>query len=208
MQDTWLTWAQCLEAIAATGEFFGESDFDVERYQEVRSIALAMMAELANRPVEAIAELLPAPGQNYVTPQIDVRGVVFHDDQVLMVQEKSDGKWTLPGGYADVGLSAAENVVKEIREEAGIETEAVKLFAVRHKAKHPYRPDLRDFYKFYFLCGSLGDEVNPQVGLETSDVGFFPLDQLPDLSTGRTIQQDIELAWLYRQDVNKPTTFD
>ena len=114
--------------------------------------------------------------------------------QVLLVKETTDGLWTLPGGYADVGISPRENVVKEIWEEASIRVAAKSLYGLRHKAKHEYDPDVRDFYKLFFLCEPVG-EVCPKPGIETSEVGFFKLDELPPLSTGRVLKEDIAAAF-------------
>jgi len=129
---------------------------------------------------------------------VDVRAAVFNGDQVLLVQEASDGLWTLPGGYADVGLSPAENVVKEVLEEASLLVEVRSLYSVRHKAKHHYEADARDFYKLFFICEPVGGpDVRP--GSETRDVQFFALAELPSLSTGRVIREDIEMAFESRR---------
>jgi ADP-ribose pyrophosphatase YjhB (NUDIX family) len=147
-------------------------------------MANGMLAELGNVPVERISSLVSDFARGYMTPKVDVRGAVIEGREVLLVQEKSDGLWTLPGGFADVGRSAAENVVKELREEAGLTVSARNLYSVRHKAKQPYDPDARDFYKLFFLCDRI-DATEPCSGSDTTDVGFFPLDRLPKLSRGR-----------------------
>src|SRR5215471_19075679 len=152
MEDQWLTWAKRLQAIASTGLHFSKDDFDRQRYRDVAAIAQSMLASLGNIPIERIEGLLSDFAKGYATPKIDVRGAVIEDGKILLVREKSDGCWTLPGGFADVGRSAAENVVKEMQEEAGIAVSARGLYAVRHKAKRPYDPDARDFYKLFFLC--------------------------------------------------------
>ena len=207
MTENWLDLARRLHGIASTGLFFGASDYDKERYAEVGKIAESMLADLASVPITRIRELVPDYAQGYATPQIDVRGAVFRAGRILLVKEKTDGLWTLPGGYADVGLSAGENVVKEIWEEANVPAEVAKLFAVRHKAKHPYRGDARDFYKFYFLCEARGD-ATPSPGPETDAAEYFDLDALPLLSRGRTIEADIVLAEAHRANPDLVTEFD
>ena len=207
MEDDWLAWSKRIYALASTGVFFGAHEFDKERYQEIADIAQSMMAALGDVPLSRVVELFPDHGSGYVTPKIDVRGAVIRDDQILLVQEKSDGLWTLPGGYADVGYSAAENIVKEISEEAGLEVRATKLYAVFHKAKHEYRADARDFYKFYFLTEEVQDQM-PQAGHEVSAADFFSLDALPPLSTGRVIEQHIALAFDFHRDPNQAPRFD
>ncbi|MEM7219640.1 MAG: NUDIX hydrolase [Pseudomonadota bacterium] len=206
-EGPWLAWARRLHALAKTGEHFGDSAFDRERYEEIRGIATAMLAELAARPVAEVRELLADDRRGYDTPQIDVRGALIEDDRILLVQEKADGCWTLPGGYADVGFSAAENVVKEIWEEANLRVRVTRCIALRHKARHPYRPDVRDFYKLFFLCERVA-AGEPAGGLETLAAAFFAPDALPPLSTGRVIEADIALAFEMQRDPTAQPVID
>lgn len=207
MSEHWLSYVKRLHALASTGLFFGASDYDRERYAEIGEIAQTMLAELADVPVDRIPDLFPSYGKSYATPMIDVRGAVYRNDSVLLVQEKLDGLWTLPGGYADVGLSAAQNTIKEIEEEAGLQVAVTKLFAVRHKVKHAYAQDMRDFYKFFFLCHA-ADDAQPQPGMETSAAAFFPVHELPALSTGRVIAADIELGFQHLNNPQLPPSVD
>ena len=203
----WLSLAKRLHAIASTGEHFTAHVYDRERYAEIGAIASQMLASLADTQVERIPDLFPGYARGYATPQVDVRGAIVRDGKILLVQEASDGRWTLPGGYAEVGMSLAQNVIKEIREEAGLEASVVRLLGVRHKAAHAYKPDIRDFYKVFFLCQS-EYEVGPQPGIETTDAGFFGVDELPPLSTGRTIAKDIHAALEACQSQNFQVFFD
>ena len=207
MEDRWLNWAKRLQAIASTGVHFGQHEYDRERYEEVAAIAQQMLAALGQVPIKAITNLVPDFAQGYATPKIDVRGAVFCDKRILLVRERTDGLWTLPGGYADVGLSAAENVEKEIFEEASLTVKAANLYAVRHKAKHQYDPDTRDFYKFFFICERL-DTREPEPGFETLDADFFALDELPPLSEGRVIAADIATAFEHWRNPGRETVFD
>ena len=207
MESQWLTYAKRLQSIASTGLYFSKDEFDRERYQEIADIANSMLAELGNVPVERISSLVSDFAKGYMTPKVDVRGAVIEGGEVLLVREKSDGRWTLPGGFADVGRSAAENVVKEIREEAGLTVSARNLYSVRHKAKQSYDPDARDFYKLFFLCDRI-DAAEPHSGSETTDVGFFPLNRLPKLSRGRVVESDIEAAFAFHDGSMRITTFD
>jgi ADP-ribose pyrophosphatase YjhB (NUDIX family) len=207
MESQWLTYAKRLQAIASTGLYFCKDEFDRERYQEIADMANGMLAALGNVPVERISSLVSDFAKGYMTPKVDVRGAVIEGGEILLVRERSDGRWTLPGGFADVGRSAAENVVKEIREEAGLTVSARSLYSVRHKAKQPYDPDARDFYKLFFLCDRI-DAKEPCSGFETTDVGFFPLDSLPKLSRGRVVESDIDAAFAFHDGSMRMTTFD
>jgi ADP-ribose pyrophosphatase YjhB (NUDIX family) len=197
MEDRWLTLAKRLQAIASTGCHFAQDPFDQERYQQVAAIANEMLANIGSTPIVRIQALVSEFAMGYATPKVDVRGAIVRDDKVLMVRERADGLWTLPGGYADVGLSPRENVIKEVREETGLHVEVAGMYAVRHKAKHEYDPDARDFYKMFFICQPL-DDADPQPsGVETTEVGFFGLHELPPLSRGRVIEKDIVAAMDY-----------
>ena len=207
MEPVWLTRAKRLQSIASTGLFFAADEFDRERYREVAEIANAMLAEIGSVPVERIAGLVSDFAQGYATPKVDVRGAVVEDDSILLVRERHDGRWTLPGGFADVGRSAAENVEKEILEEAGLRVRAARLYAVRHKAKCAYEPDARDFYKLFFLC-ERRDGAAPCAGAETCDARFFPRGRLPQLSLGRVLESDIDAAFACHSGELQAAAFD
>src|SRR5262249_26893893 len=94
MEDQWLTWAKRLQAIASTGLHFCKDDFDRQRYREVATIAHSMLASLGNIPIERVEGLFSDFAKGYATPKVDVRGAVIEDGKVLLVREKSDGRWT------------------------------------------------------------------------------------------------------------------
>ncbi|MCL4106067.1 UNVERIFIED_CONTAM: hypothetical protein GTU68_058373 [Idotea baltica] len=207
MENSWLSMAKRLQAIATTGCTYVQDKFDQERYEEVSAIALQMMADLSQRPVELIANLFDEGTASYQTPKAEVRAAVFHENRILLIQEKSDGLWALPGGFSDLGLSPAENVEKEVHEEANVEVKATHLYSVRHKSKGEYDPDVIDFYKMFFLCKIENDpSVSP--GLETSGAEYFALDNLPPLSTGRTVESDLLAAWEFKNNPGQATYFE
>lgn len=207
MENLWLRWAKRLQGIASTGLHYSQDDFDKERYAEVASIANEMLALLGDVPVERIRNLVSDFADGYATPKVDVRGAVIENEQVLLVREVSDGLWTLPGGFADVGISPGENIVKEIWEEATLKVSASAVYGIRHKARHQYDPDARDFYKIFFICESCDDSA-PCPGPEVTEVGFFDLDDLPPLSTSRVLEKDIAAAFKFKDDPQKLSLFD
>jgi ADP-ribose pyrophosphatase YjhB (NUDIX family) len=207
MEPQWLAFGKRLQAIASSGLHFAHDQFDRERYEEVASIANAMLASLGNVSIERIEGLVSDFARGYATPKVDVRGALIEGDAILLVQEQSDGLWTLPGGYADVGLSPAQNIEKEVFEEAGLRVSARRLYGVRHKASAGYTPDVRDFYKMFFLCERI-DHAEAAPGFETLEARFFPMSELPPLSKGRTIASDIEAAFAFSSDPKRPVYFD
>jgi ADP-ribose pyrophosphatase YjhB (NUDIX family) len=166
-----------------------------------------MLASLAQVPVARIESLVSDFATGYATPKVDVRGAMFQREKILLVKEAGDGLWSLPGGFADIGRSPSENIEKELWEEAGVRAKATALYAVRHKARHDYRQDARDFYKLFFLCEQT-DEGVPMHGVETSAVGFFAREALPPLSRGRTIELDIDAAFEFKKTPRAPASFD
>lgn len=207
MEPQWLTYGKRLQSIASTGLHFTNDRFDRQRYEEIASIANEMLSMLGEVPIERISSLVPDFASGYATPKVDVRGALVEQNAILLVREQCDGLWTLPGGFADVGLSPARNIEKEIQEEAGLKVSAQRLFGVRYKASSDYDPDVRDFYKMFFLCDRT-DCMAPQPGLETIEADFFRIDNLPPLSRGRTIEADIVAAFAYAADATKPAFFD
>ncbi len=207
LESAWLARAKRLLALAETGINFSGDPHDRERYAEISAIARALLADLGSVPLARIDGLVPPYAANYATPSVDVRGAVIRSDRILLVRERMDGKWSMPGGFADVGLSAAQNVEKEVLEESGLRVRARHLFALRHKARHPYPADARDFYKLFFLCRGCDDDL-PRPGPETDDAGFFRLDALPDLSLGRIIRKDVEDAFAAHRASARATAFD
>ncbi|SMX36061.1 bifunctional nicotinamide mononucleotide adenylyltransferase/ADP-ribose pyrophosphatase [Ruegeria arenilitoris] len=207
MEDTWLARAKRLLALAETGQHFTTDPFDRERYDEIAGMARAMLADLGRVPLSQIEMTMPAHTGGYATPSIDIRAAVIRNGGILLVRERSDGLWAMPGGFADIGSSPAENIEREVLEEAGLRVTAQTLYAVRHKARHPYPPDPRDFYKLFFLCSPL-DAATPIPGPETSEAAFFAPDALPDLSRTRNLEKDIYAAFQANGKSPSPAKFD
>lgn len=207
MESPWFNRIKQLHALATSGLQFTQSHYERDRYEEIQKLAAAMLADIGQLPIETVNSVLVDGTHGYQTPKIDVRAAVIRDNQILLVQEKTDKRWALPGGYADIGLSAAENAIKEVWEEAGIHVAAKKLYGVRHKAKGEYPPDARDFYKMFFLCTE-ENQCPVKAGSEVIDARFFALDQLPELSLGRVVVSDIQAAFNDMNNPSRPTYFD
>jgi ADP-ribose pyrophosphatase YjhB (NUDIX family) len=202
----WLEIARELRAIAQTGLTFSTDRFDRQRFERIRELAAKMFADGSGSDYPLILGILQS-GRGYATPKVDVRGAAFVDGQVLLVREISDGKWTLPGGWADVNQSAAECVVREIAEESGFTARALKLAAVRdyQKSGHPPR-NLDCIYKMFFICEITGGAA--RASDETSEAAFFPRDTLPPLSLGRITAAQIERMFVHAENAQLATDFD
>ncbi len=201
----WLAWAKRLQAIAQDALAYCRNPFDAERFEQVRHIAVEIMAEHTGLEEEKVRELFSGE-EGYATPKIDVRGVVFRDDGILLVRERRDMCWTLPGGWADVGDSPSAGVEREVREESGYEVKAVKLLALYDRNRHAHPPHPQHIYKLFFLCDLLGGE--PAESIETAGVGFFPENDLPELSLPRVLPEQIARFFQHRRHPEWPTEFD
>ncbi len=205
MDLRWLDWAKQLQAIAQNGLTYTEGLYDIERYKSLQAIASEIMATYSNVEPSYVLDLF-ANEVGYATPKVDVRGAVFRDDSILMVRERIDGCWTLPGGWADVGDSPSEAVVREVYEESGYQTRAVKLLAVYDRDKHGHPPLSHSVYKLFIQCELLGG--SPLENIETDGVEFFRENELPELSLGRVVPAQIARLFAHYRHPDWATDFD
>jgi len=194
-----------VRALAQNGLTFTRDPFDRERYQELQRLAAELLAGELKIPPER-AEALWCGEEGYATPKVDVRGGVFSGDRVLLVRERADGKWTLPGGWVDVNDSPAAAVEREIREESGYQARAVKLAALIDRRRHPHPPSVHHIYKLMFVCELTGGQAT--TSSETDAVGFFPVAALPALSTGRVLAPQIVRLYEHHLHRDLPAEFD
>jgi ADP-ribose pyrophosphatase YjhB (NUDIX family) len=197
--------ARRLLALAQTGLHFTAEEYDRERYRELADIAAQLLATESERSAEQLKQTWFVE-DGYSTPKIDVRGVIFRDDHVLMVRERVDGLWTVPGGWADINDGPRYAVEKEIEQESGFIARAAKLAAVYDRNKHDHPPYLFHAWKMFFICDIQSGEA--RTSYETTAVDFFPLDALPELSTGRATAAQIRRMYEHHRNRDWPTEFD
>jgi len=195
-----------LAALSQTGLAFSKDVFDRERYTRLRQIVEERLNAAAKALPHFDAAKLIGDETGYATPKVEVRGAAFRDGRVLMVRERSDGLWTLPGGWADVNQSPSQAVVKEIWEESGFEARVTQVAAVLDTRLQEHPPKFHHAYKLFFLCDLTGGAA--QHSIETDGVDFFALDALPPLSVRRVTQPQIELMFRHERDRSLPTSFD
>lgn len=199
-------WARELQAIAQSGLTYTESPYERERFAAVQAVAAQIAAAIGGEHVTELHERFTLE-YGYGTPKVDVRGVVLTGEGLLLVQEVGDTRWTLPGGWADVGHSPAKAVEKEVREEAGVESRAERVLAVldrdfRGRARFPAHA-----YKMYVQCAVVGDSTPTGDGLETAHAAYFSLDALPELSV-KSPAEHLERVLPVALDATHPCLID
>jgi ADP-ribose pyrophosphatase YjhB (NUDIX family) len=205
LEPKWLEWAKRLQAIAQAGLTYTENEYEKERYKQVRRISIEILSTYTGLEHIQLRSLFAAES-GYPTPKIDVRAAVFRDDRILMIREKVDGLWAVPGGWADVDCSLRECVIKEAREEAGANVVPQRVIAILDRKKHNLPPLPYAMYKIFIECDYVdGDFVS---NIETSESGFFTQKALPPLSEGRNTKSQIELCFQSRRKSCHQAIFD
>jgi ADP-ribose pyrophosphatase YjhB (NUDIX family) len=201
----WLEWAREIQALAQTGLAFTAGEYDRQRYTRLMGIAAEIVSSGSRLPQEEVLRVFLAhPG--YATPKIDVRGAVVEGGKILLVQEKSDSCWCMPGGWADVGDIPSEMVAREVREESGLDVVARKVVGV-FDANRTGRPlEFFHAFKIVFLCERIAGD--PAGGDETSAAAYFPPDALPPLSSNRTNERHLREVFAHVADPLRPAAFD
>jgi len=201
----WLEWGREIQQLSQTGLAFATTEYEIQRYTRLYEIA-AEMVEMSTflTSGELVENFSAQPG--YATAKIDVRGAVMREGRILLVQERRDEKWCMPGGWADVGDLPSEMVAREVWEESGFQVEARKVLGV-FDANRVGRPlEFYHAYKIVFLCEITGGEA--RASDETMDVGFFDFDDLPPLSEQRTNERHLAEVKAHLADENRPAAFD
>lgn len=206
MTDRSLAIAQRLHALARTGLHFCKEEYDRERYVEIESLAVELLAGDDAAERHRLATLW-ATDDGYVTPKVEVRAATFDAfGRVLLVRERLDGRWTLPGGWADVNESPSQSVEKEIEQESGFRARAVKLAALYDRSRHGHGPTLFHSWKAFFLCEIEGGES--RTSYETDAVDWFALDRLPEMSIGRSTPAQVRRMHEHWLDRTLPADYD
>ena len=200
----WLDWAQEIFSLSQSGITYSGNQYDIDRYRRLQEITAEMIASQSDMSKESVLESF-AMQAGYITPKIDVRGAVIRDDKILLIQERADGKWAMPGGWADLGNAPASVAEREVWEESGFRVKAEKVVAVID-ANRIQPMEFYHAYKIIFLCKLLDGE--PRINYETLAVEFFDPNNLPPLSTYRTNEDMLREAFAHVKNPDRPTAFD
>jgi len=202
--EKWLQWAAELQSIAQAGLFYGKDPCDRERYQRIRDIAAEMISFKTENPLEKVKDLFCCE-QGYQTPKLDTRAAIFKEDKILLVREKN-GTWSLPGGWVDVNVSVRENVIKEVKEEAGLDVRPELVIAVQDREKHNLPVYAYKVCKIFVLCSACGGEF--QENIETTESRYFGRDELPRLAEEKNNKEQIEMCFEACHSENWKTLID
>lgn len=203
-KEPWLKWAVELQAIAQAGLFYGKDCFDKERYERIREISAEMLSCKTGLSMEKVKDLF-CGDIGYQTPKIDTRAAIFQNGKILLVHE-ANGTWALPGGWCDVDLSVAENTVKEVKEEAGLDVIVKRVIAVQDREKHNLPVYAYKICKIFLECEAIGGEFIPNI--ETTGFAYFGLDELPELAAEKNTREQIEMCFHAMQSETWQALFD
>ncbi|HBG12802.1 MAG TPA: NUDIX domain-containing protein [Clostridium sp.] len=205
MEDKkWLEWAVELQAIAQSGLHYTKDCFDQERFERIREISAEIISRQSEIPVEKVKDLFCCES-GYQTPKIDSRAAIFKNNMILLVKE-ADGKWSLPGGWVDVNLSVKENMIKEVKEEAGLDVEVEKVIAVQDREKHNLPIYAYKICKIFIQCSVIGGSF--KANNETTDSRYFSLEELPPLATEKSTAEQIKMCFQAFSDQDWKTILD
>lgn len=188
MNNNVLKWISEIHALSQNGLTYSKNEFDIERYHRLDLIAKEMAAHFSDKDFDAVEHSFSLD-KGYATPKLDVRGFILKDNTTLLVKERSDNRWTLPGGWVEVNESPSESIIREIREETGFNAKVIRLLALWDIIKHDHPPQWPHTYKMFFLCEIISG--NKKENLEISEIEFFPLNNLPELSKPRVTHNQL-----------------
>ncbi|MDY8134464.1 NUDIX hydrolase N-terminal domain-containing protein [Aquimarina sp. 2201CG5-10] len=190
-----------IKSLSETGLVYCQDEYDKERYDELLEISLELLSIVSEKPIAALNDFF-MPSHDYPTPKVDIRAFCFNkSNEILLVKEKLDGKWSLPGGWGDIGFSPSEVIVKEVKEETGLDAKVIRLLAIYDKKHHPHPPQPFYVYKLVFLCELFEGEINTSFDIEKAD--YFNIDHLPELSENRILKSQI--LQLHNMVINQNT---
>ncbi len=203
-EDRLITYIAELQSIAQTGLFYAADVFDKERYERLREIAAEMMAEKTALTLDRVKDLFCAD-YGYQTPKVDTRAVIFKDDKILLVHEKS-GRWSMPGGWCEFRMSPADNTIKEAKEEAGLDIAIRSVIAVQDRDRHNTPRYAYGVVKIFYLCDALGGEFH--ANSETTEIAYFSENELPPLAQEKCTEEQVHMCFEAGRSDAWQTRFD
>lgn len=204
-EPMWLVWARKLQSIAQAGLTYSKNTYDLDRYRQIQALSIEIMGKYTEVEPVKLQDLF-ANEEGYLTPKIDVRAAIFKDEMILLIREKIDGLWALPGGWADIDTSLSEALIKESREEAGVDIVPKRIIAVLDRRHHNKPPMPYSVFKIFVECDYVSGKFVDNI--ETCESGLFDRNNLPPLSTGRNTEEQIEMCFKARESNFHEAIFD
>lgn len=207
--EKWLQWAVELQSIAQAGLYYSKDSFDIQRFERIREISGEIIEHRSEIPAGKVRDLFCSE-IGYQTPKLDCRAAVFQNREseglkILLVREL-DGRWSLPGGWVDVDRSVKENVIKEVKEEAGLEVTADRVIAVQDREKHNRPIYAYKVCKIFVLCTVIGGTFEDNI--ETTESGYFSLKELPPLALEKVNEEQIRMCFQASRPEHWEVLFD
>ncbi|MDF7638899.1 NUDIX hydrolase [Lactobacillus sp. ESL0791] len=203
--DDLTSWAVELQSLAQEGLEYGHDKFDRERYQRIREIATEMMSVKTGLPYKQVKTLFSSE-DGYQTPKLATRAAIIKDNKILLVKEKTDDRWALPGGWCDVNVTLKENCLKETKEESGRNVKVDRLIAIQDYNHHNRPQRVTGVTIAFFLCHEISGEFIDNI--ETADCKYFAFTDLPKLSEHRNSKEQIKMCFEAAKDPNWQPIFD
>lgn len=189
--EKWLQWAVELQSLAQAGLFYCKDKYELERYERIREISMEMLSYKTEIPLEKVKDLF-CSDVGYQTPKIDTRAAIFNEGKILLVHE-ANGTWALPGGGVDVNVSVMENMIKEVKEESGLDVTVKRIIAVQDREKHNLPIYAYKVCKIFMQCEVTGGGFVPNI--ETTGFDYFGMDELPCLAEEKNNREQIEMCF-------------
>ena len=202
--EQWLKFAIEIQSLAQNGLAYTNNLYDIERYTRLREISAEMLSMTTEFSIEKVKDVF-CNETGYQTPKLDTRAAIFKDNKILLVHE-NDGTWSLPGRWVDVLESIKSNTIKEVKEETGLDVFAKKIIAVQDRNKHNKPVYAYGVCKIFVLCELIGGKFENNI--ETTEIAYFSLDELPILSEAKNNKEQIELCFRANEDENWEVQFD
>lgn len=204
--EQWLKWAIEIQSLAQAGLAYTDNVYDIERYERLREISAQIISEKSGIPTEK-AQGLFCNESGYQTPKIDTRAAIFDESGKILLVHETNGTWSLPGGWCDVLESVKSNTLKEVREETGLDAEAIRLIAVQDRNKHNLPVYAYGVCKIFVLCRRTGGEFSENI--ETTEIKYFAEDELPEnLAVEKTTAEQIKMCFKAYAAGSWQTQFD
>ena len=203
--EKWLELAIEIQSLAQAGLAYTDNCYDIERYERLREISAEMISMKSGISAEKVKDLF-CNETGYQTPKLDTRAAIFKDDKILLTHE-NNGTWSLPGGWCEQSLSAAENAAKETLEESGLTVTVDRLVAVQDRNRHNRPPYAYGVIKLFFSCTATGGAFTENA--ETTESRWFLPDELPaPLAEEKVTREQILLCFSAHGAAHWEAVFD